>query len=110
MFFNRTGPSPADRKLECSRYEIQNSKNFFLIFSQRKITKISMRIWSFLVVYSCWSDAGKEKQSVNENDTAAKALTKGQVFLKDVLPPEEYKPFEKASKQEEMRDKIKVNC
>ena len=67
-----------------------------------------MRIWSFLVVYSCWSDAGKEKQSVNENDTAAKALTKGQVFLKDVLPPEEYKPFEKASKQEEIREKIKV--
>ena len=84
-------------------------KKFFRILINRKITKISMKIWNFLVVYSCWADAGKEKQSVNENDTAAKALTKGQVFLKDVLPPEEYKPFEKASKQEEMRDKIKVN-
>jgi len=69
-----------------------------------------MRIWNFLVIYSCWSDAGKKKQSANENDTAVveKQAVRGQVFLKNVIPPDAYKVFEKSTKKEEMREKVKV--
>lgn len=73
-----------------------------------------MRIWNFLIIYSCWSDAGKAKQSVDENDTAAVAKPVGEeenhgVYLKAVLPPEEYKVVEKERKKSEMQDKLKVN-
>ena len=69
-----------------------------------------MRIWNFLVIYSCWSDAGKKKKSAKENDTAAaeKQAVRGQVFLKNVIPPDAYKDFEKSTKKEEMREKVKV--
>ena len=69
-----------------------------------------MRIWNFLVIYSCWSDAGKKKQSAKENDTAAveKKALRGQVFLKNVISPDAYKDFEKSTKKEEMREKVKV--
>ena len=48
-----------------------------------------MRIWNFLIIYSCWSDGGL----IEENDTAVDENLgeKKTVFLKDVLPKDEYK-------------------
>ena len=48
-----------------------------------------MRIWNFLIIYSCWSDGGL----IDENDTAVDENLgeKKTVFLKDVLPKNEYK-------------------
>ena len=45
-----------------------------------------MRIWNFLIIYSCWSDGGL----IEGNDTAVdENLGEKTIFLKDVLPKDE---------------------
>ena len=68
-----------------------------------------MRIWNFLIIYSYLSDADK-KGLDDENDTAVdENLDKEHtVFLKDVLPKEEYKVVEKEQKKTKMEEKLKV--
>ena len=42
-----------------------------------------MRIWNYLIIYSCWSDGGL----IEGNDTAVdENLGEKTIFLKDVLP------------------------
>lgn len=64
-----------------------------------------MRIWNFLIIYSCWSDGGL----IDENDTAVDENLgeKKAVFLKDVLPKNEYKVVEKEEKKAKMKEKLK---
>ena len=64
-----------------------------------------MRIWNFLIIYSCLSDADK-KGLEDENDTAIDEVHT--VFLKDVLPKEEYKVVEEEQKKTKMEEKLKV--
>ena len=64
-----------------------------------------MRIWNFLIIYSCLSDADK-KGLEDENDTAIDE--EHTVFLKDVLPKEEYKVVEEEQKKTKMEEKLKV--
>ena len=64
-----------------------------------------MRIWNFLIIYSCLSDADK-KGLEDENDTAVDE--EHTVFLKDVLPKEEYKVVEEEQKKTKMEEKLKV--
>ena len=68
-----------------------------------------MRIWNFLIIYSCWSDAGK-KALEDENDTAVDGdlEERNSVFLKDNLPKAEYKKIEKEEKKRQMKEKLKV--
>ena len=61
-----------------------------------------MRIWNFLIIYSCWSNA-------DENDTAVDENKEHSVFLKDVLPKEEYKVVEQEQQKTKMEEKLKVN-
>ena len=65
-----------------------------------------MRIWNFLIIYSCWSDGGL----IDENDSAVDENLgeKKTVFLKDVLPKDEYKVVEKEEKKAKMKEKLKV--
>ena len=65
-----------------------------------------MRIWNFLIIYSCWSDGGL----IDENDTAVDENLgeKKTIFLKDVLPKAEYKVVEKEEKKAKMKEKLKV--
>ena len=68
-----------------------------------------MRIWNFLIIYSCLSDADK-KGLEDENDTAVDENQDNEhtVFLKDVLPKEEYKVVEEEQKKTKMEEKLKV--
>ena len=68
-----------------------------------------MRIWNFLIIYSCLSDADK-KGLEDENDTAVDESQDNEhtVFLKDVLPKEEYKVVEEEQKKTKMEEKLKV--
>ena len=63
-----------------------------------------MRIWNLLLIYSSWSDAAKK---VDENDTAV-GEKNVEVYLKDVLPQEDYKEVEKDVKKTQMQEKLKV--
>ena len=67
-----------------------------------------MRIWNLLLIYSSWSDAATK---VDENDTAAVGNQNEknvEVYLKDVLPQEDYKEVEKDVKKTQMQEKLKV--
>ena len=68
-----------------------------------------MRIWNFLIIYSCWSDAGKKALN-DENDTAVgeDLEERNSVFLKDNLPKAEFKKIEKEEKKRQMKEKLKV--
>ena len=66
-----------------------------------------MRIWNFLIIYSCLTDAGK-KALDDENHTAVDEdlEEKKSVFLTDILPKKEYKVIEK--KDHSSIDKVTV--
>ena len=59
-----------------------------------------MRIWNFLIIYSCLADAGKKALN-DENHTAVDEdlEEKNSVFLTDILPKKEYKVIEKKGKK-----------
>ena len=72
---------------------------------------ITMKIWNFLIIYSCWVDAGVKAPAENDTklpvDKPAGDKPK-QVILKGLIPEDEFKKLEKEVKKEDMKDKLKV--